>query len=178
MQAWRSPEPRVKREYVDYDPSHGHPTGEDLYYECILCRSLVSSLPSTRIEMCLCGNLRKDMGRLGCWSGGDKAMRLVRISGPYGTDVNSLLKLYLGADENGGYIPLNCEERLKRAFPDRHEEIMQLIVPYLEEDRERDWRMDFLEDTHRFETMLRQKFPELDAISARALANRWSFRWK
>jgi hypothetical protein len=130
--------------------------------------------------MCLCGNLRKDLGRLGCWQGDDKAMRLVRVTWMHGekSDINALLKLYLGADENGSYFPLNCEERFKKEFPENHSKMMQLIAPYLEEDRERDWTMDFLEDTHRFETALRQKFPELDAISARALANRWSFGWK
>jgi hypothetical protein len=93
-------------------------------------------------------------------------------------DINHVLKVYLGADENGGYEPLYCEERLKKAFPDLHEEMMKLIAPYLDEDPDRDWTIDLVQDRDRFEAALRQKFPELDAISARALANRWSFRWK
>jgi hypothetical protein len=130
--------------------------------------------------MCLCGNLLKEMGRLECRQGGDKAMRLVRVTWMDGdkSNINSLLKLYLGADEDGGIRPLNCEERFKNEFPCDHSAMRQLIAQYLEEDRERDWTVDFLEDTHRFEAELRQKFPELDAISARALANRRSFRWK
>jgi hypothetical protein len=93
-------------------------------------------------------------------------------------DINDVLKVYLGADPNGGYEPLYCEERLKKEFPDTHSEMLKRIAPYLEEDPDRDWTMDFLEDVHRFAAALRQKFPELDAISAKALANRWSFRWK
>lgn len=56
--------------------------------------------------------------------------------------------------------------------------MMDLMAPYLEADRERDWTLDLVQDRDRFETTLRQKFPELDAVIARALANRWSFGWR
>jgi hypothetical protein len=166
----------VKREYIDYDPSRGHPAGEDLYFECVRCLCLVSTLSGHR--MCLC-DLRKDPGDLGR-GGSDKTMRLVRVTWMHGdeSDINALLKLYLGADEEGSYRPIFREERFKKEFPQNHSEKMRLIAPYLDEDRDRDWTMDFPEDIRRFEAELRQKFPELDAISAKALANRWSFGWK
>jgi len=56
--------------------------------------------------------------------------------------------------------------------------MMALMTPYLDADQERDWTLDFILDAQRFEAALRQKFPELDAVIARALANRWSFGWK
>ena len=93
-------------------------------------------------------------------------------------DINQLLKLYLGADQNGGYEPLYREERLRKAFPNDHERMLELMAPYLNEDPPRDWTRDLVEERDRFEAKLRQKFPELDAISARVLANRWSFDWK
>ena len=93
-------------------------------------------------------------------------------------DINHILKVYLGTDEAGGYEPLYREERLRQAFPDTHSQMMELMAPYLEADRERDWTLDLVQDRDRFETTLRQKFPELDAVIARALANRWSFGWK
>ncbi len=94
-------------------------------------------------------------------------------------DVNHVLKVYLGADENGGYEPLHCDERMRETFPDTHSRMMELIAPYLAEDQEPDWtRGDLVQEGDRFEKALREKFPELDAIAAKALANRWSFDWK
>jgi hypothetical protein len=95
-------------------------------------------------------------------------------------DVNHVLKVYLGADANGGYEPLYRDERLRQAFPDTYLEMMKLIAPYLEleEDQEPDWTMgDLIQQATRFEATLRQKFPELDATAARALSNRWYFGW-
>jgi hypothetical protein len=93
-------------------------------------------------------------------------------------DINRVLKVYLGADATGGYEPLYREERMKQTFPDSYVEMMQLIAPYLDEDQERDWGRDLVKERNRFEASLRNKFPELDAITTRALANRWSFAWK
>jgi hypothetical protein len=90
-------------------------------------------------------------------------------------DINDVLRIYLGTDANGGYEPLYKEERMKQAFPDSHSRMMELIAPYLAEDQEPDWTTDFLQQSHRFEATLRQKFPELDAVIARCLANRWHF---
>ena len=91
-------------------------------------------------------------------------------------DVNRLLKVYLGADENGGYEPLYRDERMRRAFPDIYSQVMEVIAPYLEEDQECDWTEgDLTRQAKRFEDTLRQKFPELDVTVIRALGNRWHF---
>jgi hypothetical protein len=93
-------------------------------------------------------------------------------------DANHVLKIYLGANENGAYEPLYRDERLRQAFPDSHLQMMEVIAPYLEEDQEPDrTNGDLIQQARRFEAMLRQKFPELDATVARALANRWHFGW-
>lgn len=93
-------------------------------------------------------------------------------------EINYVLKVYLGADENGGYEPLYCDERMRQAFPDRYPQMMKVIAPYLEEDREPDWTTgDLIQQAERFQLTLRQKFPELDATVVRALANRWHFGW-
>jgi hypothetical protein len=91
-------------------------------------------------------------------------------------DVNQVLKVYLGADAHGAYEPLYPDERLRQAFPETHREMMSLIAPYLAEDQERDSTSgDLIQQANRFEAALRQKYPELDATAARALANRWHF---
>jgi hypothetical protein len=94
-------------------------------------------------------------------------------------NINCVLKVYLGTDENGGYEPLYCDERMREAFPDSHPQMMELIAPYLAEDQEPDWtKGDLVQERDRFEARLREKFSELDAIAVSALANRWSFDWK
>jgi hypothetical protein len=95
-------------------------------------------------------------------------------------DINQALKVYLGADANGGFQPIGCDERLRLAFPRDHARMMELMSRYLDEDhRPQDWSESTLsQETERFAKVLRQKFPELDAITISALANRWSFGWK
>jgi hypothetical protein len=93
-------------------------------------------------------------------------------------EINRILKVYLGADESGGYQPLYRDERMREAFPDSCPQMMALIAPYLEEDQEPDWTTgDLLQQAAHFEATLRQKFPELAANVVRALANRWHFGW-
>ncbi len=93
-------------------------------------------------------------------------------------DINSVLKVYLGADEHGGYQPLYRDERMRQAFPDSYPQMMQLIASYLEEDQAPDPTMgDLIQQAERFEATLRQSFPELDATVVKALANRWHFGW-
>ncbi len=95
------------------------------------------------------------------------------------TEINSLLKLYLGAEENGGYQPIGCEERIKNAFPGDYVGKMRQISQYLDEDHTPDWtKNDLIAESHLFEGELRTKYPELDSIVIRALANRWPFGWK
>jgi hypothetical protein len=93
-------------------------------------------------------------------------------------DVNHVLKVYLGADANGGYQPLYRDERLRQAFPGTYLEMLKLIATYLDEDQEPDRTVgDLIQQAVRFEAALRQKFPELDATAARTLANRWHLGW-
>jgi hypothetical protein len=91
-------------------------------------------------------------------------------------DVNRVLKIYLGADENGGYEPLRRDERMKEAFPESYPQMMAVIAPYLAEDPDPDWTSgDLIQQAKGLEAVLRRKFPELDAIAVKALANRWHF---
>lgn len=95
-------------------------------------------------------------------------------------DINHVLKVYLGADENGGYQPLYRDERMRQAFPDSYSRMMELIAPYLDEDQTPDRanaNLDLRQEANRFAAALRRKFPELDDITIRALANRWHFGW-
>jgi hypothetical protein len=69
----------VKKEYVEYNAARGHPSGAGLFYECVLCGGMVSSLAVPKYEDCPCGNLHKEPGRLGT-NMGDTGMRLVRIT--------------------------------------------------------------------------------------------------
>lgn len=70
----------MRKEYIAYDASIGHPAGEEYFYECTLCGGLVSAQPVPEYEDCACGNVHKEPGRLGTRMG-DKGMRLVRIIG-------------------------------------------------------------------------------------------------
>src|SRR5262245_17643437 len=95
-------------------------------------------------------------------------------------DASSVLKIYLGADDNGGYEPLYRDERMKKAFPDSHVRMMELIAPYLAEERDPDLSVgsaDLISQASQFAEHLRRKFPELDDIAIKALANRWHFGW-
>lgn len=91
--------------------------------------------------------------------------------------INSVLKIYLGTDGNCAYEPLYSDDRLRQAFPYKYSEMMRLITPYLEVDREPDWKHNLAEEADRFAEELRSRFPELDEIAVRALANRWHFGW-
>jgi hypothetical protein len=95
-------------------------------------------------------------------------------------DINHVLTIYLGTDENGGYQPLYCDERMRQAFPDTHSQMMELIAPYLDEDQTPDWsnaNLDLNQEANRFAASLRRKFPELDDVTINALSNRWHFGW-
>ena len=94
-------------------------------------------------------------------------------------DVNQVLQLYLGAGADGGYQPIGCDERLRQAFPNDYSAAKAAIARYLDETHEPDWaRRSLAAETRRFITALEQKFPELEGISVKALANRWSYDWK
>jgi hypothetical protein len=93
--------------------------------------------------------------------------------------INHALKTYLGTGTTGGFQPIGCEERLRMEFPKNHAQVMELMSRYLDEDQKPDWsKGDLIQETNRFIEALSQKFPELDAITIRALANRWSFGYR
>ena len=52
------------KQYVDFDPKQGWPSGANLFYECKKCGGIVSSIKDGE---CLCGNLYVDAssGRAG-----------------------------------------------------------------------------------------------------------------
>lgn len=92
--------------------------------------------------------------------------------------VNATLRVYLGS-ETGGYQPLgDPRERVRRAFPDDHTSRSSLIATYLDEDMVIDWDATSLDEAgDLFAEVLRQKYPELDAISVRGLASRMTYVW-
>ncbi len=64
--------------YVDIDPQAGYPRGPDLFYECQICRSMLSSMPNDNIH-CACLNIRIDVeaGRMAVRD--QSRIKLVRI---------------------------------------------------------------------------------------------------
>lgn len=96
------------------------------------------------------------------------------------SDINQLLKIYLGANDEGGYQPIGCDERLRAAFPKDYDRMVNIMSPYLSEDHPpENWAARTLaEEADHFAGKLRAKFPELDARSIKALANRWSYAWR
>jgi len=96
-------------------------------------------------------------------------------------DINHVLKLYLGADANGGFQPIGCDARLKSALGGDFARILEFMSPYLAEDQpQNEWLSaeTLSQAADRFAERLQQKFPELDAISIRSLANRRAFDYK
>lgn len=94
-------------------------------------------------------------------------------------DVNAILKIYLGAGPNGGYQPIGIKERFERAFPQDHTQMLALVRKYLELDHQPDWSRHTLgEEQTAFAARLAEQFPELDSVTAHALACRWSYNNK
>ena len=95
-------------------------------------------------------------------------------------DINEILRVYLDTDSRGGYrsgIGIDQEARLRKAFPNMDiDDLMQRIDPYLEEWHNPDYEWeDLAAEADKFEELLVKKFPELDPLIARSLANRWSY---
>jgi len=94
--------------------------------------------------------------------------------------VNEILKIYLGADEKGGYQPVGSgADRLKRASPSEWEKQLRHITPYLDFDHTPDWSTQNLSQaSDAFAERISEQFPELDEIAVRSLANRFSYNWR
>ena len=50
-----------KRNYIAIEPNQpkGYPSGKKVFYECVMCSGVVSSLPQY-FEECECGNIEVD----------------------------------------------------------------------------------------------------------------------
>lgn len=52
--------PEIARTFIPYDPSQGYPAGDDRFFECLFCGTIVPTLPGDNTG-CPCGNLRIDV---------------------------------------------------------------------------------------------------------------------
>lgn len=94
-------------------------------------------------------------------------------------DINKAHKIYLGTDCRGGYQPAGPDRRLERAFPQISAVVMTLIQPYLDFATGPDWKTDDLMQIGKaFEVSIKRKFPELEEIVIRSLANRFTYSWR
>lgn len=96
------------------------------------------------------------------------------------TEVNEILKVYLGAGASGGYLPHSHEERMRAAYGEHAISKLELIQKYLNEDHPMtDWtQKDYAKEASAFDLELAKKYPELDQTTLNALACRWSYGWR
>lgn len=95
--------------------------------------------------------------------------------------VNKALRAYLG-DESGGYDPIgDADDRLRRAFPADYESVRAALGKYLDEQTRFDYPSSapsLGEAGEVFAQSLHAKYPELDAVSIRGLASRFTYGWR
>lgn len=96
------------------------------------------------------------------------------------SEASKVLKIYLGADEAGGYRPFDHEKRMTVAYQDDAPAKLSEIKKYLDvEHTLSEWTYSDLVQEHKvFEQQLAQRFPELDKVAINALACRWSYSWR
>jgi hypothetical protein len=96
------------------------------------------------------------------------------------SESNAVLKVYLGANQAGGYLPFGHAERMSVAYGKDAETKLAQIRKYLEVDHSpSDWsQSDLAGEQKVFEAKLARHFPELDNIAVNSLACRWSYSWK
>lgn len=96
------------------------------------------------------------------------------------TESSAILKVYLGANQMGGYLPLGHEERMSTAYGKDAEARLAQVQQYLDMDHPpSDWsQIDLAQEQQVFEGILAERFPELDKVAVNALACRWSYSWK
>ena len=51
---------KENRKYVSFNPDSGYPAGENMYYECLGCGEVFSSMPDDSV-VCSCRNLAIDI---------------------------------------------------------------------------------------------------------------------
>ena len=86
-------------------------------------------------------------------------------------NVNKILKIYLGANKDGGIMPVGKIERLKENYPKTYKEEETKIKKYLEFYPKIDQAYSSEHILLIFEKELKNEFPELDDISVKALTN-------
>lgn len=94
-------------------------------------------------------------------------------------DINHVLRIYLGANSSGGFQPVGCDDRLKEAFPEGHQGMLEQVAKYLDKDHEPNWvERDLEQEAKLFAEALQKKYPELDRMIVSALVDRWCYSWK
>ncbi len=93
---------------------------------------------------------------------------------------SAVLKVYLGASQTGGYLPLDHTERMNIAYGKDADTKLAQIQKYLEIDHPpADWsQSDLALEQMVFEEKLALHFPELDKIAINSLVCRWSYSWR
>jgi hypothetical protein len=95
------------------------------------------------------------------------------------TRLNGFLKCCLGTNQDGGYQPIGFSDRLQSVYSEATQEEQALLQEILSEDRSPNWTSDSLtEEARLFEIVLAEKYPYLEPVVARALANRWAYGWR
>jgi hypothetical protein len=96
-------------------------------------------------------------------------------------DPNEVLTIYLGVSEVGGFAPINTMKRLEQVYLHNAEAAFQSVERYLnspEHPIEQWTSHDLSQEQPRYETKVKQTFPELNDTVIHALACRWSYLWK
>jgi hypothetical protein len=95
------------------------------------------------------------------------------------SDANTILRVYLDPDENGGFQPIGCEDRLSRAYGRDADAKKKEVERYLSFPHAPDWkRHELIEEGEIYASLLRTHFPELHEVIVKALANRFMYNWR
>ncbi len=94
-------------------------------------------------------------------------------------DINSILQIYLGTDQNGGYQPIGKDDRLKVAHPEQYDKVREIIKPYLDFEFTPNWEKQTLNQAgDAFIKEILIIYPELTNLTARSLSNRFTYNWR
>ena len=92
---------------------------------------------------------------------------------------NALLLFCLGAERSGGYQPAGFNTRLQSAYSKASSDERAFISRVLAQDWTPDWEQNSLaKEERRFAEHLAREFPDLELVTAQALANHWSHGWR
>jgi hypothetical protein len=72
--------PALRKEYLPFDPTQGYPAGDGLFYECLLCGTIVSSLPTDSVG-CVCGKIFIDVDYGRCAIREPASVKLFAVEG-------------------------------------------------------------------------------------------------